>query len=96
MYAAVADSPHVRALLQFILEEKFLAKYRMQPLLAVGLEGAWGVVLSLCALPLLCHIEVKCVCVCVCVCVCALLLLCHNEVKCVWVCVHCCCCATLR
>ncbi|KAF5837360.1 hypothetical protein DUNSADRAFT_4464 [Dunaliella salina] len=38
---------------QFILEEKFLAKYRMQPLLAVGVEGAWGVVLSLCALPLL-------------------------------------------
>ena len=43
---------------QFVMEEKFLDKYRMQPLLAVGLEGAWGVVLSLCALPFLQYVQV--------------------------------------
>lgn len=35
---------------QFILEEKFLGQFRIQPLLAVGIEGAWG--LALCALVL--------------------------------------------
>ncbi|KAJ9524510.1 hypothetical protein QJQ45_019531 [Haematococcus lacustris] len=45
------------AALQFILEEKFLGTYRMQPLLAVGIEGAWGVLLCLGALPLLTYVK---------------------------------------
>ncbi len=47
------------AALQFVVEEKFMAKFRMQPLLAVGVEGAWGVVLSLCVLPLLGRMQVR-------------------------------------
>jgi hypothetical protein len=41
------------AALQFILEEKFLAKYRVPALLAVGLEGFWGMVICAIALPIL-------------------------------------------
>jgi len=39
--------------LQFILEEKVLAAHRTPALLAVGLEGAWGLLLCAGALPLL-------------------------------------------
>lgn len=38
---------------QFIVEEKYLAHYRVPALLAVGLEGFWGLLISLVALPLL-------------------------------------------
>ncbi|KAF8058115.1 SLC35F6 [Scenedesmus sp. PABB004] len=38
--------------LQFILEEKFLVKYKVPALLAVGLEGCWGLVLCAVVLPL--------------------------------------------
>ncbi|CAL5225386.1 g8193 [Coccomyxa viridis] len=38
---------------QFIVEEKYLAKYRVPALLAVGLEGFWGLVISAVALPIL-------------------------------------------
>ena len=41
------------AALQFIIEEKYLAKYRVPALLGVGLEGMWGLVLSAIALPIL-------------------------------------------
>ncbi|GFR44394.1 hypothetical protein Agub_g5617, partial [Astrephomene gubernaculifera] len=39
--------------LQFILEEKFVAAYRVPTLLAVGLEGAWGMLVCCVALPVL-------------------------------------------
>ncbi|KAG2431070.1 hypothetical protein HXX76_009603 [Chlamydomonas incerta] len=39
--------------LQFILEEKFVAEFRVPTLLAVGLEGAWGCAVCAVALPLL-------------------------------------------
>lgn len=38
---------------QFIVEEKYLAKFRVPALLAVGLEGFWGLVICAVALPLL-------------------------------------------
>ncbi|KAK9809837.1 hypothetical protein WJX72_000103 [[Myrmecia] bisecta] len=38
---------------QFIVEEKYLAKYRVPALLAVGMEGFWGLVLCAVGLPLL-------------------------------------------
>jgi hypothetical protein len=41
------------AALQFILEEKFLAKYKVPALLAVGLEGFWGMVICAIALPVM-------------------------------------------
>ena len=41
------------AALQFIIEEKYLAKYRVPALLGVGLEGMWGLLLSAIALPVL-------------------------------------------
>ena len=41
------------AALQFIIEEKYLAKYRVPALLGVGLEGMWGLLLSAIALPIL-------------------------------------------
>jgi drug/metabolite transporter (DMT)-like permease len=40
------------AALQFILEEKFLKKYKVPTLLAVGVEGCWGVLLCIVALPI--------------------------------------------
>lgn len=43
----------VAAALQFIIEEKYLAKYRVPALLGVGLEGMWGLILSAIALPIL-------------------------------------------
>ncbi|KAG2492248.1 hypothetical protein HYH03_009490 [Edaphochlamys debaryana] len=43
--------------LQFILEEKFVAQYRVPTLLAVGLEGAWGTGICALALPLLAAIH---------------------------------------
>lgn len=45
------------AALQFILEEKFLSKYRVPALLAVGIEGCWGMVLSLLVLPFTAHFK---------------------------------------
>lgn len=36
---------------QFIIEEKYLTAYRVPALLAVGLEGMWGLVISAAALP---------------------------------------------
>lgn len=39
--------------LQFITEEKMLSRHRVPALLAVGLEGAWGVCLCAVALPVL-------------------------------------------
>ncbi len=38
---------------QFIVEEKYLAKYRVPALLAVGLEGFWGLLICGLALPAL-------------------------------------------
>ena len=38
---------------QFIVEEKYLAKFKVPALLAVGVEGFWGLVISAIALPLL-------------------------------------------
>eukprot|EP00879_Flechtneria_rotunda_P000652 GHRR01000766.1.p1 GENE.GHRR01000766.1~~GHRR01000766.1.p1 ORF type:complete len:730 (+),score=256.50 GHRR01000766.1:2549-4738(+) len=38
--------------LQFILEEKFLVKYKVPALLAVGLEGCWGLLLCALVLPI--------------------------------------------
>ena len=35
------------------MEEKYLARYRVPALLAVGLEGFWGLLISLAALPAL-------------------------------------------
>lgn len=43
----------IAAALQFIVEEKYLAKYRVPALLGVGLEGVWGLALSAIALPIL-------------------------------------------
>lgn len=45
------------AALQFILEEKYLAKYKVPALLAVGLEGCWGVALCAVALPVLSYVK---------------------------------------
>ncbi|EFJ46787.1 hypothetical protein VOLCADRAFT_92585 [Volvox carteri f. nagariensis] len=39
--------------LQFILEEKFVAQYRVPTLLAVGLEGMWGTAICAVVLPVL-------------------------------------------
>lgn len=36
---------------QFIIEEKYLTAYRVPALLAVGLEGMWGLAISAVALP---------------------------------------------
>ena len=36
---------------QFIIEEKYLTAYRVPALLAVGLEGMWGLAISAAALP---------------------------------------------
>lgn len=45
------------AALQFIIEEKYLAKYRVPALLGVGLEGMWGLLLSAIALPILSFVK---------------------------------------
>ena len=42
---------------QFIVEEKLLSSWRVQPLLAVGLEGVWGLVICSLALPFLPYIK---------------------------------------
>ena len=42
---------------QFIIEEKYLTAYRVPALLAVGLEGMWGLVISAAALPALTFIR---------------------------------------
>lgn len=43
--------------LQWIVEEKYMARYHTPALLAVGLEGFWGLVLCIAALPLLTGIK---------------------------------------
>ncbi len=43
--------------LQFILEEKFLVKYKVPALLAVGIEGCWGLLLCAVALPVLSFVK---------------------------------------
>ena len=45
--------------LQFVVEEKSVKQYRMPALLAVGLEGFWGLVLSCAYLPLFLHVKVR-------------------------------------
>lgn len=47
----------IAAALQFIIEEKYLAKYRVPALLGVGLEGMWGLLLSAIALPILSNVH---------------------------------------
>ncbi|KAL4418661.1 hypothetical protein ABPG77_003579 [Micractinium sp. CCAP 211/92] len=42
---------------QFIVEEKYLVKYRAPVLMAVGMEGFWGLVLSCVALPVLQYVR---------------------------------------
>jgi drug/metabolite transporter (DMT)-like permease len=46
--------------LQFVVEEKSVKQFRMPALLAVGLEGFWGLVLSCAYLPLFLHVRVRC------------------------------------
>lgn len=38
---------------QFVVEERYLAKYHVPALLAVGLEGFWGLILCFVVLPIL-------------------------------------------
>ena len=45
--------------LQFVVEEKYVKKYRMPALLAVGLEGSWGLILSCGFLPLCLHLQAR-------------------------------------
>ena len=45
--------------LQFVVEEKYVKHYRMPALLAVGLEGFWGLILSCGYLPLFLHMKVR-------------------------------------
>jgi drug/metabolite transporter (DMT)-like permease len=45
--------------LQFVMEEKYVKQYRMPVLLAVGLEGFWGLILSCAYLPLFLHLRVR-------------------------------------
>lgn len=49
----------VAAATQFIIEEKFLTTYRVPALLAVGLEGFWGLLICAAACPLLSAVEVN-------------------------------------
>lgn len=53
MEAARAARAQAAAATQFIVEEKYLARFRVPALLAVGLEGFWGLLISLAALPAL-------------------------------------------
>ena len=55
--ALPAHCPQLLAAAQFIFEEKYLVQYRAPVLLAVGLEGFWGVSLCCLALPLLQHVR---------------------------------------
>ena len=48
----------VAAATQFIVEEKFLTQYRVPALLAVGLEGFWGLLLCMVAGPFLARLHV--------------------------------------
>lgn len=52
-----AHSVQLLAASQFIVEEKFLVKYRAPVLLAVGLEGFWGLIICGVALPALQHVH---------------------------------------
>jgi drug/metabolite transporter (DMT)-like permease len=45
--------------LQFVVEEKYVKQYRVPALLAVGLEGFWGLILCCLALPLFQNIQVR-------------------------------------
>ena len=42
---------------QFIIEEKYLTAYRVPALLAVGLEGMWGLAISAVALPAMSYVH---------------------------------------
>ena len=42
---------------QFVVEEKLLGGYHLDPILAVGLEGMWGFIYYMIALPILQHIK---------------------------------------
>jgi drug/metabolite transporter (DMT)-like permease len=48
----------VFAALQFVIEEKYVKHYRVPALLAVGLEGFWGLILSCVYLPLFQNLQV--------------------------------------
>jgi hypothetical protein len=53
MGVALVIASQALTALQFIVEEAFLARHRLPALLAVGLEGAWGLGLCAAALPAL-------------------------------------------
>ncbi len=53
LMGAAPAARQAAAATQFIVEEKYLARYRVPALLAVGLEGFWGLLISLAALPAL-------------------------------------------
>lgn len=50
-------SAQVAAAFQFIVEEKYLAKYGVKPHVAVGLEGIWGFSACMILLPIMAHIK---------------------------------------
>lgn len=70
-HAMSEDAPHpllgnvlviaaqIFSALQFVFEEKYVKHYRVPALLAVGLEGFWGLVLCCLALPLFQNIKVR-------------------------------------
>ena len=49
----------VFAALQFVVEEKYVKHYRIPALLAVGLEGFWGLIPSCLLLPLFQNLTVR-------------------------------------
>ena len=49
---ALVVAAQLAAASQFVVEERFLASYDVPPLLAVGLEGAWGILFCLALAPL--------------------------------------------
>lgn len=50
-------SAQVAAAFQFIIEEKYLSRYRVKPNVAVGLEGCWGLLTCMMFLPLLAQLR---------------------------------------
>lgn len=51
-------SAQIFSALQYVIEEKYVKQYRMPALLAVGLEGFWGLILSCAYLPLFQNLRV--------------------------------------
>ena len=47
----------IAAAFQFIIEEKFLSKYQVPPMRAVGLEGMWGLLICSIALPVVGYLK---------------------------------------